>query len=112
MSSASFFLLAILALILLIDCAKFRRPGARVLTFEVIVFSLGGMVIFFPSLSDRLAAMVGIGRGADFVLYLSVIWLVRESILNRYARWEDTSRLTKLVRVLAIQSARRRSGSG
>jgi hypothetical protein len=43
------------------------------------------------------------------VLYRAVIWLVRESILNRLARWEDAERFTEVVRGLALRSVTRRS---
>lgn len=109
MNAASLFLLAVLALILFVDYATFRRRGARVVLVELAVFTLGGIVVAFPQLSARMAASVGIGRGADFILYLAIIWLVRESILTRHARWREAERLTGLTRILAIQSARRRS---
>ena len=47
-------------------------------------------------MATRVAHFVGIGRGVDFFLYPLVIWLVRESLLNRQRRWEDSERLTEL----------------
>jgi hypothetical protein len=109
MSVASLFLLAVLAVTLLVDYAKFRRHRGRIVLVELMVFACGGVFVAYPALSTRIAAMVGIGRGVDFVLYLALIWLVRESILSRVARWEDGERFTGIVRALAIRSARKRS---
>lgn len=109
MNVASLFLLGVLALILFVDYATFRRRGARVVLVELAVFALGAVVVAFPWISSRMAAFVGIGRGVDFVLYLAIIWLVRESIMSRHKRWREAERLTGLARSLAIQSARRRS---
>lgn len=109
MSPASVFLLVFVAGLLFIDYATLRKRGTRVLVIELVVFSAGGLAIAFPELTTRLAGAVGIGRGVDFVMYPLVIWLVRESILSRHMRWQESERMTDLVRVLAIQSARRRS---
>jgi hypothetical protein len=109
MNAASLFLLGVLALLLFVDYATYRRRGARVVLVELAVFALGGILVAFPGIPTRLASLVGIGRGVDFVLYLAVIWLVRESIMTRHARWREAARLTDLARVLAIQSAVRRS---
>ena len=109
MSLASFFVLGVLAVTLLIDYAKFRKYARRVVLVEFVVFAVAGILAAFPALATRLAAAVGIGRGVDFVLYLATIWLVRESILTRLARWEEAKRFTEVVRGLALRSATRRS---
>ena len=110
MSLASYFLLAVLAATLLVDYAKFRRHAKRVVLVEAGIFAVGGVLAAFPALATRIAALVGIGRGVDFVLYLAIIWLVRESILTRLSRWEEAERFAEIVRGLALRSARRRSG--
>lgn len=109
MSIASLFLLAVIALVLLVDYAKFGRGSKRLVMMEGIVFAAGGVLVAVPSLAVAVAHRVGIGRGVDVVLYIAIIWLARESIHTRYGRWKETERLTRLVRTLAIQSARRRS---
>ena len=111
MSVASFFLLAVLAVLLFVDYATLRRRAMRVLVVEIVVFAVGGIVVAVPEISTGLAQLVGIGRGVDFVLYLTSIWLVRESILNRHLRWEESDRLTEVVRTTAIESAHRRSAA-
>jgi hypothetical protein len=107
--NASLFLLLILAATLLLDYSKFRRRAAHVVALEFVVFAAGGTLVAYPALATRIAGLVGIGRGADFVLYLATIWLVRESLLTRVARWEDSEHLTRLTRELAMRSRIRRS---
>jgi hypothetical protein len=109
MTPASLFLLALLLVTLLVDYAKLRRRAVRIVWLELVIFAAGGVLVAYPPLSTRLAAWVGIGRGADLVLYLTTIWLVRESILSRFARWEEAERFTQLVRDGALRDRHRRS---
>ena len=78
----------------------------RLLVVQLAVFVAGGVLILFPEIARRLAHLVGIGRGVDFVIYPTVIWLVRESLLSRRQRREEEERLTELVRAIAIERAR------
>jgi len=58
----------------------------------VVVFFLAGLVVILdPDLSNRLAHSVGIGRGADLVLYLSTLFLfvVSFSLYLRSRRLDD-----------------------
>jgi hypothetical protein len=81
------------------------RHARRMLLLELVVFAGGAFFIAFPDVATLLANKVGIGRGVDFILYPLVIWLVRESLLNRRRRWEDAERLTRLVRAQALAGA-------
>lgn len=78
----------------------------RLLVLQALVFLVGGTLIVFPEISRRLAAMVGIGRGVDFVMYPLVIWLVRESLLSRRRRHDDEAKMTEIVRAFATANAR------
>jgi small membrane protein len=97
-------LLALVLGLLFYDWATARR-ARRMLLLEAIVFAGGAFFIAFPDAATAVAHKVGIGRGVDFILYPLVIWLVRESLLNRRRRWEDSERLTQLVRAQAIAAA-------
>jgi hypothetical protein len=103
--------LAAIALLLLVfglivyDWATLRGKNRRALLLEVLVFLVGAVFIALPERATALAHMVGIGRGVDFLLYPTVIWLVRESLLTRRRRIEDDERLTHVVRALAILEA-------
>jgi hypothetical protein len=81
------------------------RRARRALVVQAVVFAGGAFFIAFPDAATAAAHRVGIGRGVDFILYPLVIWLVRESLLNRRRRWEDGERLTRLVRAQALAQA-------
>ncbi len=83
-----------------------RARNRRLLYVQLTVFASGALLILFPEIARRLASLVGIGRGVDFVIYPTVIWLVRESLVSRRRRREEEERLTELVRAVAIERAR------
>ncbi len=83
-----------------------RARNRRLLYVQLAVFAGGAVLILFPEIARRLATAVGIGRGVDFVIYPTVIWLVRESLVNRRRRREEEERVTELARAVAIERAR------
>jgi len=85
-----------------------RPRNKRLLLVQFVVFMTGGTLIVYPDVATRLAHLVGIGRGVDFVIYPLVIWLVREALLTRRRRHEEQARMTELVRELAIERAKTR----
>jgi hypothetical protein len=105
MSLPSIVLLGFVFALLLFDAVTLRRRARRMLAMEAVVFAVGGFFIATPDAATRLANLVGIGRGVDFVLYPAVIWLVRESLLSRQRHLEESRRFTQVVRDLAIASA-------
>lgn len=102
---AAIALVFLLAALFLHDFVTLAR-NRRLLLVQLAVFAVGGWLIVFPEVARRLAHVVGIGRGVDFVLYPLVIWLVRESLLSRRRRHEEQERVTELVRALAASGAR------
>jgi hypothetical protein len=65
------------------------------------------VAIVQPALVQRLAVLLGVGRGADAVLYLFVLAFLLVSFYF-YARYVRLQRqLTQVVRHLALQEARR-----
>ena len=104
MNLAAVSLLCLVLGLLFYDWATARR-ARRMLLLEAVVFAGGAFFIAFPDAATAVAHRVGIGRGVDFILYPLVIWLVRESLLNRRRRWEDAERLTQIVRAQALAGA-------
>jgi small membrane protein len=88
------------------DWATQKGKNRRALWLESFVFVAGAFFIAFPDRATSLAHLVGIGRGVDFLLYPLVIWLVRESLLTRRLRFEDSERMTELARAVALLGAR------
>jgi hypothetical protein len=107
LSVAAVLLVGLLVALFLHDAAT-RSQNRRLLWSQLVVFSGGAMVIVFPEIATRLAHLVGIGRGVDFVLYPTVIWLIRESMVSRRRRQEEDERFTELVRAMARERAKAR----
>ncbi len=72
------------------------------------VFALIGAAaaaIIFPDITQAAADLVGVGRGTDLVLYLSVV-VVMFVLLHYYTKFVDLQRqLTEVTRELAILRA-------
>ena len=112
MTIAAFALLALVFGLVAFDWATLRGKNRRALLLEIAVFVAGAVFIVFPNRATSLAHVVGIGRGVDFLLYPTVIWLVRESLLSRRRRIEDAERMTEIVRALAIVRAEKLQSAG
>jgi len=106
MNLAAVALLVLVFGLVLFDWTTLRGKNRRALLLELMAFVVGAFFIVFPDRATALAHVVGIGRGVDFLLYPLVIWLVRESLLTRRLRQEDSERLTQMARAIAIAGAR------
>lgn len=80
-----------------------KRIGA----FWMLVWFSSGTTILFPGTTVLFARALGIGRGADLVLYVSVVVSMAGFfyVYTRFRRLDQ--QLTLLVRALAIQNAHR-----
>ena len=81
------------------------RKGKTPLSASVVWFCIWaaiGIVFWSPEIASRLAVMAGIGRGADLIVYSSIIVLVYFAY-RVYVRIEKIERdLTQLTRKLAL----------
>lgn len=77
----------------------------RVGAFWMAVWLVSGVAIVFPNATVAVARFLGIGRGADLVLYVSVVVSMAGFfyVYTRFRRLDQ--QLTSLVRALAIQNA-------
>jgi len=110
MPVAALFILAVLAVLAVTDWIFLPKQARRGFWLMAAVFALIGVLAFLPGLLNRAAALVGIGRGVDLVLYLAVIGLIREYFLSRARQGALEAQLTQLVRQLAIDRPKSRSG--
>ncbi len=63
---------------------------------------LGIVMVWQPSISDRLASLLQVGRGTDAILYLSLV-AIFYLIFKLFVRFEKSEKeLTALVREVAI----------
>jgi small membrane protein len=83
------------------DVSKYWMCVWSVLWFVVIGVAL------MPQATDRIAAFAGVGRGADLLVYLAVIFLLY-AVLRLMVRQQNMSaEITELVRTIAIDHAKR-----
>ncbi len=79
----------------------------RIVALWMSIWSLGAVLIVWPRSTMLVARSLGIGRGADLLLYLSVL-LMLVGFFYVYGRFRRLDRqITLLVRKLAIETAER-----
>lgn len=74
---------------------------------RVVTWFGTGLAIYQPNLVQAVAQSIGIGRGADVVLYLFVLIFICASFYFYSGQVTLERRLTELLRVQAISNARR-----
>lgn len=74
-------------------------------------FSVLIMFVLFPQLSNKIAFLVGVGRGADLFLYFFAVFTIFVLIVV-YSRIERAQRaIIELVRYIALKDAQPASSS-
>ena len=89
----------------------FRSRGARAQAIRrigLILFAAFAVIsILFPDVWNRIARVVGVGRGTDMVLYALVVAFL-SSTVTTYLRFREVeTRYTKLARRFALDEAAR-----
>lgn len=92
---------------LLTATAMARRPSRRVPLLPWLgLWLLAAMAFAVPDATTRFARLLGIGRGADVVLYCAVLGGLLVAFRLSMAQRRLERELTVLVRELAVQGAR------
>jgi hypothetical protein len=99
-------LLAVMVLATAIQIGR-RRLAARFGAAWIALWIAAAMAIADPDVLVRIAHFLGIGRGADLVLYLSILFTFVAFFVTylRFRRIDE--QMTKIVRHLAIRDAER-----
>lgn len=102
--------LPIIALLLIRSVRKLMKgthPRGLML-LKVFIWTAAGVAIFDPDLTIRAAKLLGIGRGADLVLYFTTIFFLLGVLYfyNRLLKLE--TQITQIVRHLAIDEAEKK----
>lgn len=84
-----------------------ERSISRLLRAAVLVVAVFGIVlVWVPTLTDRIAHLVGVGRGADLILYVWVV-ITLALIVSLYLKIVQLSRkLTQISRAVALDRPR------
>ena len=102
--------LLLLAAIVVVGLLAFRgsqRPVHKVIWRAYVVLALvaAALAVVFPDSLTRLANAVGVGRGADLVLYLFVVTFMLVSVVLFRRLAELERRYTLLARNMAMRDA-------
>ncbi|HEX7477933.1 MAG TPA: DUF2304 domain-containing protein [Polyangiales bacterium] len=98
--------LAVLA-VLTVSAGVRGQVRKRIVTFWLLVWGGGAVLLVWPSSAAIAAHKLGIGRGADLLLYSSVL-VMFSGFFYVYTRFRRLDRqITMLVRRLAIENAAR-----
>ena len=104
MSNIKIILLIPLLLLIVLMLPKFRSHTLSRLI--MIAISLMGMTfVLFPSLSNKLAKYVGVGRGADLIIYLFMVFSFLYSIFLYAKIRKMREDQTEIIKMIAIQQA-------
>lgn len=72
-------------------------------TIGLLIFVLAAcLMVLFPSIVNDLALSVGVGRGADLLLYAFIIVFVGQSLSTARKRREQDTQITELARKIAL----------
>jgi hypothetical protein len=84
---------------------RYRRGGMRMLHLGLwLIFWTAVVVVsLHPNTTDRLAILLGVGRGVDTAMYLSLL-MIFYLLFRCFAKIEDMDRqLTRVVRANALR---------
>lgn len=100
--------------LLLLILFYFRRLRSLLLDRIIILVLglLGVLMVIFPERADKLAQAFGVGRGADLVVYLTLVGLAFFLIVLISKIRTLETRLTEVARFEAIAHADRLTASG
>lgn len=108
--------IVLIAVVMAVVARLFRSRGARAQAIRrlgLLLFAAFAVVsILFPAVWNRIAHLVGVGRGTDMVLYALVVAFLSYTVTT-YLRFRDLEvRYTRLARRLALDEALMNRHSG
>ena len=79
-----------------------RRQAIRTLTL-LLFLAAAIAAVLFPAIVNDLAVSVGVGRGADLLLYAFLIVFIGNTLSSARKRSAQDARITELARTIALQ---------
>lgn len=97
-------LLTGIGLISLVFISKTRKKRLYILMLMIAV-AMSVVFILWPDVTNRIANVLGVGRGADLIFYISILifWFIIVQLFSRIRRLEEL--VTELIRKDAIAHA-------
>lgn len=76
---------------------------------SLIFFAIAMVVaVLFPDLTDKIAGLMGVGRGADLLLYLTVVAFIFYTLNNYLHQQDQRDTFFRLARKVALLDANER----
>src|SRR4051812_17817481 len=114
MRPSQFFLLTFVLIALIKAIYSYKQGGMRALNglLWTLVWIGTASIIIFPDVTSFVAHLLGIGRGADLIIYASliIIFYLIFRIHLKLARLEQE--ITELVRAIALERLTKPADSG
>ena len=110
MKSIQIILIALSVLAAIMGSIAFRSKLAYRL-LAVFFFFVAVLFVMFPNSTSDIARLLGVGRGTDLLLYLTIFAGVHSCLLLYMRSRRLEHKLTELVRALAIKNAQYPSGT-
>lgn len=114
MSRFQWIALAVIGCILVLEMIQVFKKGSLNLQsgLRILVWAAAAIGIAFPDFVSQVARMIGIGRGADAVIYVVSLSFIATTFYfySRYLRLQR--QMTDLARYITIQEAKRPHVSG
>ena len=110
MKSIQIILIALSVLAAIMGSIAFRSKLAYRL-LAVFFFLVAVLFVMFPNSTSDIARLLGVGRGTDLLLYLTIFAGVHSCLLLYMRSRRLERKLTELVRALAIKNVQSPSGT-
>lgn len=98
----------VLALAIIVPRESARGLAIRRISWLLGIF-LAIIAVIFPSMTDHVANFVGVGRGADLILYLSIVFFIGFAFATGSHMRKLDRKLTLLSRKYALLEAELRA---
>ena len=107
MKPIQFFLLTLVLFAVTRVIQKYRQRGIQLLEFSIWLLVWAGaiFIILFPDATNFLAALLGIWRGADLVLYTSLLVIFYLVFRIHLALDRVEQEITAIVQAMALNQA-------
>lgn len=96
--------LAVLGLLMVLPARGARQLALRRIGALLLV-AMAAVAIIFPEIPQAIAEFIGVGRGADLLLYGLVVAFIGSVLASRAERKKLTAQITQLARAQAIATA-------
>ncbi|HET8958066.1 MAG TPA: DUF2304 domain-containing protein [Microcella sp.] len=93
------------AIVLIVPMRGARQTAVRRLIL-VAAFIAAIVAIAFPQLLNDVAVLLGVGRGADLVLYVLVVVFIGNAMAQAAQNRQLQREITEIARTVAIEQAR------